>query len=661
MEQGAFGNIFGLLRAQSGVDFTHYKQAILRRRIKRRMTFLRLESPEDYEVYLRAHPPEIQSLLNDILVFMAGFFRFPAALKWFKKSHDSETPSNEPDHPGTSDTEIFERKDWESEKRRFRSTDRSRICGSAGAEAESVELKNAEVFPGLYKALVDSSDDAIIMKDLNGIIRTWNKGAERIFGYQPEEIIGKSVTELMPPELRKEEPEILARIRAGERIDHYETVRVCKDGRRVDISLTVSPIIDALGRIVGASKIARDISEKKRWEAEITRAHDEAEQASHAKDEFLATLSHELRTPLNPVLLLASESAGDHDLPPGVRANFDVIRRNVELEARLIDDLLDLTRVRTGKLRIEKNDVHIHGVLAETISIVEKEIKRKHITVEQNLTDAESIVFGDAVRLRQIFWNVLKNAIKFTPRRGTIAVESHAEHGLYIVTISDSGIGMTENELASAFEAFKQGAHSREGRFGGLGLGLAITKRFVELHSGSITASSPGPDRGSTFIIQFPLAGWNRLGSALDLPPLHPHRGENRHSSNSDDGKTHQHAEILLVEDHEPTRHTLAQILERRHYRVVMASSAREAMALAEKRHFDVVISDIGLPDGNGYDLFKKIHDRSPVVKGIALSGYGMENDVARSRNIGFRAHLIKPVKIEALEKALEETLAEAA
>ncbi|HXC35016.1 MAG TPA: PAS domain S-box protein, partial [Candidatus Acidoferrales bacterium] len=419
MEQGAFGNIFGLLRAQSGVDFTHYKQALLRRRIKRRMTSLHLESPEDYEVYLRAHPPEIQSLLNDILVFMAGFIRLPAAFKWFKKGHDSEPPANETDHPATSATEIIRRKEWESEKRRFRSTDRSRICGSTGAEAESVELKNAEALPGLYKALVDSSDDAIVMKDLNGIIRSWNKGAERIFGYKPEEIIGKSVTELMPPELRKEEPEILARIRAGERIDHYETVRVCKDGRLADISLTVSPIIDGQGRIVGASKIARDITEKKRWEAEITRAHDEAEQASHAKDEFLATLSHELRTPLNPVLLLASESAGDHDLPPGVRANFDVIRRNVELEARLIDDLLDLTRVRTGKLKIEKNDVHIHAVLADTISIVEKEIERKHITLEQNLTDAESIVFGDAVRLRQIFWNVLKNAIKFTPRRGT--------------------------------------------------------------------------------------------------------------------------------------------------------------------------------------------------------------------------------------------------
>jgi PAS domain S-box-containing protein len=663
MEQGAFGNIFVLLRAQSGVDFTHYKQALLRRRIKRRMTSLHLESPEDYESYLRAHPPEIQSLLNDILVFMAGFFRVPATFKWFKKSHDSKTPANESHQPEShsemTDTEIVDKKDWESAKRRFRSDDRPAIGVARLPEAE---WESASGIPGLFKALVDSSDDAIIMKDLNGIIRTWNKGAERIFGYKPEEIIGKSVTELMPPALRKEEPEILARIRVGERIDHYETVRVSKDGRLVDISLTVSPIINSEGRIVGASKIARDITEKKRWEAEIKRAHDEAEQANHAKDEFLATLSHELRTPLNPVMLLASEFAADHDLPPGVRTNFDIIRRNVELEARLIDDLLDLTRVRTGKLKIEKSDVNIHAVLSDTISIVQKEIDRKHITLRQNLADTESIVYGDAVRLRQIFWNILKNAVKFTPRRGTITIESHVEDGQYFVKVSDTGIGMTPKELAIAFEAFKQGAHSREsGRFGGLGLGLAISKRFIELHSGSIIASSPGPDCGSTFIVQFPLSGWNRLATAFSLPPLQS-RPANGHGSGrgSENGKApHHHANILLVEDHEPTRSTLAQILQRRHHKVAIAASVREAMAIAEKEHFDLIISDIGLPDGNGYDLFRKIRDKSPIIKGIALSGYGMENDLARSRDTGFQTHLIKPVKIQALEEALEETLAE--
>lgn len=656
MEQGAYGNILGLLRARSGVDFTIYTQGILRRQIKRHMTSLRLESPEDYERYLRNHPPEIQSLLNDILVLIGGFFRIPAALKWFRKSHTPAEPADKLDD-SESETEINNRKDLETAKHRSRPKVREPLGMNDLTEAAKVSHKGHDPVPGLFKALVDSSDDAIIMKDLDGIIRTWNKGAERIFGYTADEIIGKPVTDLMPPALRPEEPGILGRIRDGERVEHYDTVRVTKDGRLVDISLTISPIINDKGQIIGASKIARDITERKRWEAEIKRAHDEAEQANHAKDEFMATLSHELRTPLNPVLLLAGESAADHELPKNVRTNFETIRDNIELEARLIDDLLDLTRLRTGKLKIEKTDVSIHDVLFDTISIVRKEIDQKKINLRQNLADPESIVFGDPVRLRQIFWNILKNAVKFTPRRGTITVESHVEQGKYVATVSDTGIGMTQNELAHAFEAFKQGRHSRDsGRFGGLGLGLAITRRFVELHSGSIIASSPGPDRGSSFTIQFPLAAWNRIGVALDLPPLQTNASGEQ--GKFEPGKTQNYAKILLVEDHEPTRSTLALILKRRHLNVFSAASVGEAIAIAENQHFDLVISDIGLPDGNGYDLFRRIHEQSPIVKGIALSGYGMEQDLARSRSTGFQTHLIKPVKIEALDRALKETLA---
>ncbi len=653
MEQGAFGNILGLLRAQSGVDFTHYKQAILKRRIKRRMTALHLESPEEYESFLRANPPEMQSLLNDVLVFVAGLFRLPGAFKWFKKNHGSE-PANESVYLGPKNPEPVSPSELGTAKHHSRPTNGVQ----SGAQAQSTQLEHIAAIPSLFKALVDSSDDAIIMKDLDGIIRTWNNGAQRIFGYTPQEIIGRPVTDLMPPELRKEEPGILARIRAGERVDHYETVRVCKDGRLVDISLTVSPIINVEGRIIGASKIARDITEKKRWEIELKRAHDEAERANHTKDEFLAVLSHELRTPLNPVLLLASESAGNRDLPPGVRNNFDIIRRNIELEARLIDDLLDLTRVRTGKLKIEKNDVDIRAVLSDTVGIFQREMEQKQITLNQSLDGFESVVCGDAVRLGQIFWNILKNAIKFTPRLGTITVKSGAENGQYVVTISDTGIGMTADELATAFEAFKQGSHSRDPRrFGGLGLGLAITRKFIELHSGSITASSPGPDRGCIFTVHFPLSSCSRNSGVVGLPPLsHPPNG---HRSRTSRTRLRHRANILLVEDHEPTRSALAKILERRHHKVVIASSAREAIAIAETGNIDLVISDIGLPDGNGYDLFEKIHDKLPVVKGIALSGYGMEEDLARSRNTGFKTHLTKPVRIEALDEALEETLAQ--
>ena len=654
MEQGGLGNIFGILRAQSGVDFGLYKEAILRRRIRRRMAALSIESVEDYESHLRSHPSETRALLNDVMVVVAGFFRVPAAFKWLKKGQTSEPahgkhPDEEYAEPAASGGPIGSKQPKEPQK------------DGGGIDTEALKSWSSELaeleqggatFPSLFKALVDSSEDAIIVKDLNGIIRTWNKGAEKLYGYVAEEVVGKPGANLIPTELREEVPLLLLRIRSGQRIDHYETVRIHKDGRRVDISLSISPIINARGQVIAASGIARDITERKRWEEELRRAHFEEEKANRAKDDFLAVLSHELRTPLNPVLLLAGESASDGKLPEQVRANFDVIRRNIELEARLIDDLLDLTRVRAGKLKIDRSDVSIHTVLSDTLSMVQSEIEQKQIILKQDLNDLECIVSGDAVRLRQILWNILKNAIKFTPSHGTISVQSRPEHGQSVIKISDTGIGMTPDELASAFEDFKQGNHSHDPhRFGGLGLGLAICKRFIELHSGSIEAFSDGLGRGSTFVIKFPLVR-NRL-SVLDLPAIQ------RLHDGHETGKPHHCAKILLVEDHEPTRSTLAEILKRRHHTVATAASAHEAIAIAEKKEFDLIISDIGLPDGNGYELFEKIRAKSPVVKGIALSGYGMDHDLVRSRNFGFKTHLIKPVRVQALEEALEETLAD--
>ena len=659
MDQGAFGNIFGILRSQSGVDFSLYKEAILRRRIKRRMAALSLESPNDYESYLRDHPSEVRSLLNDVLVVVAGFFRFPSAFKWLKKGHPSD-----PDHEGNPSsgqhTEPVTPCGFPSQKQP--ENPETSLMEGYGIDTEILRAQNFElaqggaVVPGLFKALVESSEDAIIVKDLQGVIRTWNRGAEKLYGYTAEEVVGKHGAMLIPPEFRDDVPLLLHQIRTGQRIDHYETVRIHKDGRRVDISLSISPIINAQGKIIGASGIARDITERKRWEEELRRAHMEEEKANRAKDDFLAVLSHELRTPLNPVLLLAGESASDSKLPASVRSNFDVIRRNIELEARLIDDLLDLTRVRAGKLKIDKSNVNIRTVLSDTICLLQNEIEQKHIILIQNLSDLESVICGDSVRLRQIFWNILKNAIKFTPCHGTITVESHAEPGQTVIKISDTGIGMTADELASAFEDFKQGTHSAQDphRFGGLGLGLAICKRFIELHDGSIEAFSAGRDHGSTFVIKFPLATRGRLSAVFNLPPIE----SNGHSPGNGNSKPHHCARILLVEDHEPTRSTLAEILKRRHHKVATASSATEAIAIAEKRPFDLVISDIGLPDGNGYELFEKIRAKSPIVKGIALSGYGMDHDLVRSRNFGFKTHLIKPVRIQALEEALEETLA---
>ena len=384
---------------------------------------------------------------------------------------------------------------------------------------------------------------------------------------------------------------------------------------------------------------------------ELQRARDEALAASRAKDEFLAALSHELRTPLNPVLLLASEAAEDVQFSAAVRAQFATIRDNVELEARLIDDLLDLTRITRGKLALEMGVVDVHVILRDALSTVQMEVDGKRLAVILELSARKHSVRGDAVRLRQVFWNVIKNAVRFTPEKGTIALRSNlSEDGENVViTITDTGMGMTPEELARVFHAFAQGEHAdhpeRGGHnFGGLGLGLAISRKLVEMHEGEINAESKGREEGSTFTISLPVtekvAGpKERFGNG----------GEPAGESSSG---LPRGIRVLLVEDHEPTRRALAQLLTRRQYQVETAGSLTEARALAKEHKFELLISDIGLPDGDGYALMMEL-GQEQHLKGIALTGYGMEHDVAFSQSAGFIAHLTKPVRVESLDSAL--------
>ncbi len=813
-------------------------------------------------------------------------------------------------------------------------------------------------------AVVESSDDAILTKTLEGVISSWNEGAARMFGYTAEETIGRPVTMLMPPDYVNEEPGILERLRRGERIDHYETVRRRKDGTLLDISLTVSPIRDGSGRIIGASKIARDITERKRaqaalqksaeefrqladsmpqivwtarpdgtvdyvnrrwyeytgmqpsngsesewtlllheedrsrgvalWEdsirtgrpfeieyrirnragehrwhlgralparneagdvvrwygsttdiheqrltaealreeysiveqlnavsralateldlekvvqiitdagTRITRAqfgaffynrvdeqgeaytlyslsgvprskfdafpvprstelfgptfrgegvvrladvradprfgknepfrgmpagllpvvsylavpvkarsgevlgglffgHDQpgvfterderimvavaaqaaamdtarlyeaeqrarsaAEQANQAKDHFLAALSHELRTPLTPVLAILTSLTEDAAVPPALAKDLRTMRRNVELEARLIDDLLDLTRIARGKLELHCERVELVQLLENALNTCRPELEAKRLRLVRDLEGERQVMLVDEARITQVLWNLLKNAVKFTPEGGTITVRSRvsesADGRRACIEIQDTGIGIEPDRIQRIFEAFEQGDRSVTQQFGGLGLGLAIAKAIAELHRGRLTATSEGAGRGSTFTLQLPCdgcepltpAGSGGVASQGSTPSASPFGGTGS-----------KRARLLLVEDHADTAVVLARMLGRSGYEVLRAGTVGEALSIAEQEMrgagLHLVISDLGLPDGSGLDMMRVLAGRHGL-RGVALSGYGMEGDREQSVAAGFARHLTKPVNVSVLRATLAELVAE--
>ncbi len=814
-------------------------------------------------------------------------------------------------------------------------------------------------------AVVESSDDAILTKTLEGVISSWNEGAARMFGYTAEETIGRPVTMLMPPDYVNEEPGILERLRRGERIDHYETVRRRKDGTLLDISLTVSPIRDGSGRIIGASKIARDITERKRaqaalqksaeefrqladsmpqivwtarpdgtvdyvnrrwyeytgsqpndgaerewvsllhaedrsrcavlWEdsvrtgrpfeveyrvrnragehrwhlgralpvrndagevvrwygsttdiheqrvtaealreeysiveqlnavsralateldlekvvqiitdagTRITRAqfgaffynrvdergeaytlyslsgaprskfdnfpmprstelfgptfrgegavraadvradprfgknapyrgmpdghlpvvsylavpvkarsgevlgglffgHDQpgvfterderimvavaaqaaaamdtarlyeaeqharnaAEQANRAKDHFLAALSHELRTPLTPVLAILTSLTEDTAVPPALAKDLRTMRRNVELEARLIDDLLDLTRIARGKLELHYERVELAQLLENALNTCRQEIEAKRLQLVRDLVNERQLLLVDEARITQVLWNLLKNAVKFTPEGGTITVRSRvadsADGRHACIEIQDTGIGIEPDRIERIFEAFEQGGRSVTQQFGGLGLGLAIAKAIAELHRGRLTATSEGAGRGSAFTLQLPCDGCEPSTPAESGGVA---SGGYTPSASPFGGGESKRVRLLLVEDHADTAIVLARMLGRSGYDVLRAGTVGEALSIAEKEMrgagLHLVISDLGLPDGSGLDMMRVLAGRHGL-RGVALSGYGMEGDREQSAAAGFARHLTKPVNVSVLRATLAELVAE--
>ena len=634
-------------------------------------------------------------------------------------------------------------------------------------------------------AIVESSDDAIIAKNLDGIIESANAGAERLFGYSAAELIGQPVTKLIPDERLDEEKEFLTRLRAGERIEHFETVRLTKDRRRIDVSLTISPIVDATRGIVGASKIVRDISEKKRiartleaqseWfrvtlasigdgviacdpngrvtfmnsvaeiltgygvaeaidrplaevfriisertrepvespldkllrsgqvvglanhttliarngkelpisdsaapirddagkilgvvlvfrditesrraEIELSVAiaereqlHDderaaraEAERANHIKDDFIAMVSHELRTPLNAILSwtqLLSDRPSDADT---VKRGLDVIARNTRSQAQLVADLLDMSRIVAGKLKLDLQPIDLASVLQDAVQTVQSAADAKRITLACKLSSMGPTT-ADPVRVQQCVWNLLSNAIKFTPEQGhvTVSLESVGQHAE--ITVTDDGVGIRPELLPYVFERFNQGEAITTRHFGGLGLGLHIVKQLMLLQGGSVRAESAGEGKGARFTLSLPLdVAERRARPVRGDPPI-------------TEGASLHDIEVLVVEDDPDTREVVARFLTQHGARVRSTSSAREALQTLIGTSPDVLLCDIGLPDVDGYELIQRIRQlhggKWGAIPAIAFTAYARSEDRTKALRAGYQAHLVKPVELPEL------------
>jgi PAS domain S-box-containing protein len=398
------------------------------------------------------------------------------------------------------------------------------------------------------------------------------------------------------------------------------------------------------GRILGPAdlELAEGLAVRASLAIDNARLYGRAEAASKAKDHFLAALSHELRTPLTPVLMKVAALARSPHLPESLRADLRMIQRNVELEAKLIDDLLDLTRVSRGKLSLHFEVTDVHGLLEHVVAICSEGGESRRLWIDLKPGAAEHHVWADSGRLQQVFWNLLKNAVKFTPEGGRIVVRTSNPGPERIeVAVIDPGIGIAPEQLPRLFNAFEQGDSTVSRTFGGLGLGLAICKALVDQHGGTLTGLSAGRGKGATFTVTL---------STITAPAEEPARPV--------PGPAEQLSlRLLLVEDNEPTLEVMAALLEMAGHDVKAAPDLRTARRLAESHAFDLVVSDLGLPDGSGFDLMRELRERYGL-KGIAVSGFGMEEDLRRSREAGFLEHLVKPVDIDKLKAALARAAA---
>ncbi len=517
------------------------------------------------------------------------------------------------------------------------------LVGGINMLVDITERKLAEETRALLAAVVETSDDAIITKNLDGVITSWNKSAERLFGYTTKEAVGRPVTMLIPPDRLHEEPQILARLRRGERVDHFETIRVRKDGALLDISLTISPVKAGSGRIVGISKIARDITERRRVEKALRDSEEALQAADHRKNEFLATLAHELRNPLAPIRnsLHILRMAGTDD-PSAARVQ-EMLERQVNHMSRLVDDLLDVARITSGKIDLRTEPVEIAAVIRSAVEVSKPLIDAGRHRLATTLPAAPMTVEGDVVRLTQVIANLLNNAAKYMEPGGQIWLTVGSEGAEAVISVRDTGIGIATDMLPQIFQMFTQVDRDGKHTQGGLGVGLALAKKLVEMHGGRIEGRSNGKGQGSEFVIRLPLAPQQL--PAMDAAAL-------VHDQNQPCC-----SRILIVDDNKDAAHSLGLLLRMLGNEVQTANDGPTALEVLESYRPTVVLMDLGMPGMDGYEVARRARElpQCKDVLFIALTGWGQEEDRQRTREAGFDHHLLKPVNVGALEVLLTE------
>lgn len=505
-----------------------------------------------------------------------------------------------------------------------------------------------------YRLLIEQMREGAVMLLREGTIHYANRAFADLVERPLEQVLGSDVHAYIAPTDRLLFAGLLQQTRAG--TARGEVSLCTARGALLPVHLGLNTMV--VDGVESVCLMVTDLSERKHHEqqilelnaeleqritertAELQAAKATAEAANKAKDHFIAVLSHELRTPLSPALMLAATQERNGDLPAPLRADLQTIRRNIELEVHLIDDLLDLSRVMSGKMRMHVRPVSVQEVLRRALETCAADILSRNLQLHQEFAATADQVQADPARLQQVFWNLLKNAVKFTPVSGRIEVSCrNPAPGKVQVQVRDTGIGISSEALARIFDAFEQADKTITRQFGGLGLGLAISKGIVELHQGAIRATSPGEGQGATFTVELPVSG--STAATMDAPAKLP-------------AGALPPLRLLLVEDHADTARILSRWLETSGHQVQIAGSVAEARAQLARTRFDLLLSDLGLPDGSGHEVMAEAKAKYGIA-GICMSGYGMEADIEQGRHAGFAAHLTKPISLTQLEQVLAQ------